>query len=87
MHIVKTIDYFVLKPIDYYILFLSCYLHDISMVIHPNMYLANSSNTEVFALISEQMLRMQNEVDKFKTFDKGDCRNARLILEILGRCV
>lgn len=78
VHIVKTIDYFVLKPIDYYILFLSCYLHDISMVIHPNMYLANSSNTEVFALISEQMLRMQNEVDKFKTFDKGDCRNARL---------
>lgn len=33
----NSIDYFNLKDMDYYVLFLSCYLHDISMVIHPNL--------------------------------------------------
>lgn len=60
VHIVKTIDYFVLKPIDYYILFLSCYLHDISMVIHPDMYMVSPSNSEIMALISEQMLNAED---------------------------
>ena len=78
VHIVKTIDYFVLKPIDYYILFLSCYLHDISMVIHPDMYMVSPSNTEIIALISDQMLKMQDEVEKFKKLDEKDFKNARL---------
>ena len=37
MEIIRRIDYFQLKQLDYYILFLSCYLHDISMVIHPDL--------------------------------------------------
>lgn len=78
VHIVKTIDYFVLKPIDYYILFLSCYLHDISMVIHPDMYMVSPSNSEIMALISDQMLKMQDEVEKFKKLDEKDYKNARL---------
>lgn len=78
VHIVKTIDYFVLKPIDYYILFLSCYLHDISMVIHPDMYMVSLSNSEIMALISDQMLKMQDEVEKFKKVDEKDLKNARL---------
>ena len=78
VHIVKTIDYFVLKPIDYYILFLSCYLHDISMVIHPDMYMVSPSNSEIMALISEQMLKMQDEVEKFKKVDEKGYKNARL---------
>lgn len=78
VHIVKTIDYFVLKPIDYYILFLSCYLHDISMVIHPDMYMVSPSNTDILALISEQMLKMQDVVNKFKEVDVKDNKNDRL---------
>ena len=78
VHVVKTIDYFVLKPIDYYILFLSCYLHDISMVVHPDMYMVSPSNTEITALISDQMLKMQDEVKKFKKVDEKDLKNARL---------
>ena len=35
--IVQTIEYLKLKDFDYYILYLACYLHDISMVIHPNL--------------------------------------------------
>jgi len=35
--ITTTIDYLKLKSDDYYILFLACYLHDISMALHPNL--------------------------------------------------
>lgn len=47
IHIVKAIDYLKIKRIDYYILFLACYLHDISMVIHPdiNSFCAGSSRS------------------------------------------
>lgn len=37
IHIVKNVDFFNLKQIDWFILFLVCYLHDISMVIHPDL--------------------------------------------------
>lgn len=33
----QTINYFSIKEIDYYILFMSCYLHDISMVKYPDL--------------------------------------------------
>lgn len=38
VHLVNTIDYFSLKSYDYYLLFSACYLHDISMVIHPRIF-------------------------------------------------
>lgn len=34
----KSVNYFQISKRDYYILFISCYLHDISMVLHPNLY-------------------------------------------------
>ena len=74
VHIVKTIDFFVLKPIDYYLLFLSCYLHDISMVIHPDIYMVDSSSTEKVALISEQKLKMHKAIERIKAI--GDHKNA-----------
>lgn len=37
VRLVRAVDYLSLKELDYYILFLACYLHDISMVIHPNL--------------------------------------------------
>lgn len=36
--ITKSIDYLSIKKYDYYILFLACYLHDIAMVIYPNIH-------------------------------------------------
>ncbi len=33
----KGVNYFQISKRDYYILFISCYLHDISMVLHPNL--------------------------------------------------
>ena len=35
--VTKTIDYLQIKEYDYFILFLACYLHDISMVRYPDM--------------------------------------------------
>lgn len=79
-HIVKTIDYFDLKSIDYYILFLACYLHDISMVIHPDLYKLGSPNSDTFEFVSEQVLKMQKSVSEFfgiyKKDDKMKKRNA-----------
>ncbi|MCL3782127.1 hypothetical protein EMN47_17200 [Prolixibacteraceae bacterium JC049] len=37
IRITKSIDYLSIKSEDYYILFLACYLHDISMVLYPNL--------------------------------------------------
>ncbi|MFV0586905.1 reverse transcriptase domain-containing protein [Bacteroides reticulotermitis] len=37
LKLTRAIDYFKLKDIDFYLLFLACYLHDISMVVHPNL--------------------------------------------------
>lgn len=37
VRLVKAIDFLSIKQLDYYILFLACYLHDISMVLHPNV--------------------------------------------------
>ena len=35
--LMKSLNYFQISKKDYYILFISCYLHDISMVLHPNL--------------------------------------------------
>lgn len=77
VHIVKTIDYLALKPVDYYILFLSCYLHDISMVVHPDMNKINSSDAEAFALLSDLMVSMQEEIGKYEESSKDDNKNSR----------
>lgn len=59
---VNTIDYLVVKKLDYYILFLACYLHDISMVIHPNMNSFCSDSTSSDIIYSEWIESMS----KFK---------------------
>lgn len=78
IELLNRIDYFVLKDVDYYILFLSCYLHDVSMVIHPDLNEFSSLNDKSLALISETMQDMQKELDKYKHIDKADKNNSRL---------
>ena len=77
LELTNRIDYFVLKDIDYYILFLACYLHDISMVIHPDMGRMSSENGKNMALISDLMKQMDEEVKKFETIDTEDRKNSR----------
>lgn len=48
LNICKMFDFFQISSIDYYILFLACYLHDISMVLQPdiNSFLENNINSD-----------------------------------------
>lgn len=78
LELINRIDYFILKDVDYYILFLACYLHDISMVIHPDLGRLNSMDGRNLALISELMDRMKEEVEKFKIVDVDDTKNSRM---------
>ena len=77
LELTNRIDYFVLKDIDFYILFLACYLHDISMVIHPDMGRLSSENGKNLVLISDLMTQMQTELDKFCDIDFNDKKNSR----------
>lgn len=65
LELIKRIDFFVLKHIDYYILFLACYLHDISMVIHPDLNQLSTFNSKNNCFIFELMYKMKKEVESF----------------------
>lgn len=55
--LVSKIDWLDIKRIDWLILFISCYLHDISMVLHPNLYKINSDgNPAAKKMILDKML-------------------------------
>lgn len=86
LHIVKTIDYFTLKDVDYYILFLSCYLHDVSMVIHPDIYSMIADNDNIRVLISKEMKRMREVIDKFFLVDEKNRfkESGKLLLDIFN---
>ena len=77
LELTNRIDYFELKGIDFYILFLACYLHDISMVIHPDLGRLSSENGKNMVLISELMEKMEYEVSEFKRVDITDKKNSR----------
>lgn len=77
LELTNRIDYFVLKDIDYYILFLACYLHDISMVIHPDLGRLSSENGKNLVLISELMNQMKDAVSDFGIIDLKDKKNSR----------
>lgn len=53
--LMKVIDYIGIKQDDYYILFLACYLHDISMVIHPNIMDFNHGDVASEKIVSKTM--------------------------------
>ena len=78
LEITNRIDYFVLKDIDYYVLFLACYLHDISMVIHPDLGRLSSGEDKSMAVISELMFKMQDELKAFYIIKPEDHKNSRL---------
>lgn len=78
VRIIKTIDYLCIKNIDYYILFLSCYLHDISMVIHPDLYGLCGTNEASMSIISDFIDQLQNEYKRFNAIDITDNKSTRL---------
>ena len=78
LELINRIDYFVLKDVDYYILFLACYLHDISMVIHPDLGQLNSTKGKNEELISELMAEMKKITTAYFKLDNGDKTGSRV---------
>lgn len=73
----RVIDYFQLKNDDYYILFLCCYLHDVSMAIQPKVdsFLADNQDTdeistEFFKTFSNCFLHFKYNKDEIKKLMK-----------------
>ena len=59
IRLLKVIDYIGIKQNDYYVLFLACYLHDISMVIHPNIIDFKLGDTESEKIITKNMVKFK----------------------------
>ena len=62
--ICKSVDFLKIKAIDYYILFLACYLHDISMILQPNFnsFITDKYDAEIlFTEWKEQYDKMQDD--------------------------
>lgn len=60
VRLIKAIDYLNIKQPDYYILFLACYLHDVSMVIHPNINSFCNGDHESLSIISDFIVKVHS---------------------------
>ncbi|WP_165044754.1 reverse transcriptase domain-containing protein [Dysgonomonas sp. ZJ709] len=63
VRLVRAVDYLSMKELDYYILFLACYLHDISMVIHPNLAKFTSPILKSDIIASNFLLELEKELN------------------------
>lgn len=59
VRLLKVIDYIGIKQNDYYVLFLACYLHDISMVIHPNINDFKLGDVESEKIVTKNMVKFK----------------------------
>lgn len=88
VRLVNNVDFLNLKSNDYFLLFQACYLHDISMVIHPNVASFNESNPMAEHLVSSWMYNMMSVQEKVENAFKNDSFSLREINKIrkdLGR--
>lgn len=63
VRIVKAVDYFSIKQLDYYILFLACYLHDISMVLHPDVRSFCRGDEQSLSIITEFIYKVKEVLE------------------------
>ena len=67
IQLLHSISYFKLKQIDYYILFASCYLHDISMVTLPNVNEFYTGHDETSDFIYTDFINKINKNSSLET--------------------
>jgi len=67
--ILKSISFFKISKLDYYILYISCYLHDISMVLYPNYDKFFNNKWEKANEITENHLEKLKKLIGIKTND------------------
>ena len=83
LKLIKHIDYLGLKQNDFFILFLSCYLHDVSMVINPQLKMFNKTPSESDAILIECILELQRIAVSERNRDLSAWKN--MLLNIFGR--
>lgn len=82
VNICKTFDFLQIKSMDYYVLFLACYLHDISMILQPSSDRFLESNAQTDEIYSS-FLKFKSEiftdtdVDEFHFENKS---NVKLVM-------
>ncbi len=90
----KSVNYFQISKRDYYILFISCYLHDISMVLHPNLMESfikdNKESNVIFAEFKRSLKSLieQDGQDKKKTVEIdyiGEQPIKKLLVDFFGK--
>lgn len=62
--IIRAIDYIDISKNDYYVLFIACYLHDISMVTFPDLDSIHSGNFESNKIYSDFVKKVCNDLNK-----------------------
>lgn len=79
----RMIDYFQLKMSDYYILFLCCYLHDVSMALQPDpdIFVADSEMTDCLAN------EFKSKVIKEISSDEASLKDVKRIMKEAFECV
>lgn len=76
-NIVKSIDFFKISKIDYYIIYISCYLHDISMVLYPKQerFLRKDWNES-----NNIFMSFKEAIDKISPINSIDQQSIKMIL-------
>lgn len=72
IRLVNNVDFLNLKTNDFFLLFNACYLHDISMVIHPNVATFNDSSIKSEQIISKWIKHVGQFNEKIdRTYEAG----------------
>ncbi|WP_059026802.1 HD domain-containing protein [Gabonibacter massiliensis] len=64
--LMRAINFLTLKQSDYFILFSACYLHDISMVIYPDIYQFipdKKKSEQIYTIFKERLKKIDNYQD------------------------
>ena len=85
VRLINNVDFLNLKSSDYFLLFQACYLHDISMVIHPNVASFNEADSGADLLVSKWMKEIIETGQEIKEAFDSNGLSADKILKIRKR--
>lgn len=82
LKLIKHIDYLGLKQNDFFVLFLACYLHDISMVINPQLKMFNKTPSESDSVLTKCIIELHHLSTSERKRDMSAWKN--MLLGIFG---
>ena len=90
IRLVNNIDFLNLKSNDYFLLFQACYLHDVSMVVHPNVASFNESNPSAENIVSHWIHDIESfhrDIDDAFRSDSFSLEGIYLLRKNIGRAL